>query len=194
MNTINGKAVLTTGQVAEICHVAPRTVSKWFDRGQLPGYRIPGSRDRRIPVEQLMAFMRANNIPLDALEGGICRVLIVDDDVDRGREAERLFADLGGYQVRSASSEFEAGVVAQQLRPHVVILATGNDRDASIGACHRIRAALELPTTRVVAAYPGSREAHHDELLALGFDDCVQMPYHLEGLLRVIESVTSVLT
>ena len=37
------KDVLTTGEVAEICKVAPRTVSKWFDSGELEGYRISGS-------------------------------------------------------------------------------------------------------------------------------------------------------
>ena len=37
------KEVLTTGEVAKICNVAPRTVSKWFDSGSLKGYRIPGS-------------------------------------------------------------------------------------------------------------------------------------------------------
>jgi excisionase family DNA binding protein len=47
------KKVFTTGQVAKICKVAPRTVSKWFDSGRLRGYRIPGSQDRRIPREQL---------------------------------------------------------------------------------------------------------------------------------------------
>src|SRR5205823_90621 len=43
------KTIFTTGQVAKICKVAPRTVSKWFDSGRLRGYRIPGSQDRRIP-------------------------------------------------------------------------------------------------------------------------------------------------
>ena len=46
------KEVLTTGEVAKICNVAPRTVSKWFDSGQLQGYRIPGSKDRRICDER----------------------------------------------------------------------------------------------------------------------------------------------
>ena len=36
--------VFTTGQVAKICKVAPRTVSKWFDSGRLKGYRIPDPR------------------------------------------------------------------------------------------------------------------------------------------------------
>ena len=62
--------VLTTGQVAKICNVAPRTVSKWFDSGRLRGYRIPGSKDRRIPLEQLVRFMKAHHMPLNGLDGG----------------------------------------------------------------------------------------------------------------------------
>ena len=74
------KTVLTTGDVAKLCSVAPRTVSKWFDSGKLRGYRIPGSKDRRIPVEQLVRFMRSHNIPLNGLETGQTRLLILDPD------------------------------------------------------------------------------------------------------------------
>ena len=66
MNTVRMpkyKDVLTTGQVSRICNVAPRTVCKWFDSGQLRGYRIPGSRDRRIPLAELIRFMKAHNMP-----------------------------------------------------------------------------------------------------------------------------------
>ena len=36
------KEVYTPQDVANICHVAPRTVAKWIDSGRLKGYRIPG--------------------------------------------------------------------------------------------------------------------------------------------------------
>src|SRR4051794_27460457 len=58
------KKVFTTGQVAKICKVAPRTVSKWFDSGRLRGYRIPGSQDRRIPREALIKFLKEYGMPL----------------------------------------------------------------------------------------------------------------------------------
>ena len=61
------KKVFTTGQVAKICKVAPRTVSKWFDSGRLKGYRIPGSQDRRIPREQLIRFLKEHGMPLGEL-------------------------------------------------------------------------------------------------------------------------------
>src|SRR5580698_4780948 len=62
------KKVFTTSQVAKICQVAPRTVSKWFDSGKLKGYRIPGSQDRRIPRDQLIRFLKEHHMPLGELE------------------------------------------------------------------------------------------------------------------------------
>ena len=65
MSATKVKDVLTTGEVAKICNVAPRTVSKWFDSGALHGYRIPGSKDRRIPLNQLIRFMKQHGMPLN---------------------------------------------------------------------------------------------------------------------------------
>lgn len=58
------KKVFTTGDVAKICKVTPRTVSKWFDSGRLRGYRIPGSQDRRIPREYLIRFLKENGMEI----------------------------------------------------------------------------------------------------------------------------------
>lgn len=63
--------VYTTGQVAKICTVSPRTVAKWFDTGRLKGYRIPGSRDRRIPHNILINFLEEYAIPLGNLKNEI---------------------------------------------------------------------------------------------------------------------------
>lgn len=54
--------VYTTSEVAAICNVSPRTVSKWFDSGRLKGYRIPGSQDRRIPRSYLLKFLQENGL------------------------------------------------------------------------------------------------------------------------------------
>ncbi len=59
------KQVFTAGQVAKLCNVAHRTVSKWFDQGLIKGYRIPGRNDRRIPIAEVIRFMKEHNIPRD---------------------------------------------------------------------------------------------------------------------------------
>src|SRR5947199_7093143 len=79
MSTTKVKDVLTTGEVAKICNVAPRTVSKWFDSGALHGYRIPGSKDRRIPLTQLIRFMKQHGNPPNGLMTGQTRGMIVDE-------------------------------------------------------------------------------------------------------------------
>lgn len=110
MRSSNYHDILTTGQVAKICHVAPRTVSKWFDTGKLRGYRIPGSRDRRIPRNQLLAFMRAHGMPFDAMMTASLRLLIVGkDDADLRKQLEHL----NRYEISFAANRFEAGMLAQ---------------------------------------------------------------------------------
>src|SRR5438093_1049411 len=96
------KDVLTTGEVARICNVAPRTVSKWFDTGKLRGYRIPGSKDRRIPVQQLVRFMRAHNIPLNGLESGTTRILVLEQDRDMAELLCNALSRDAGYEVQVA--------------------------------------------------------------------------------------------
>jgi len=49
--------ILATGQIARLCHVAPRTAAKWIDQRRLRGYRIPGSADRRVRRVDLIRFL-----------------------------------------------------------------------------------------------------------------------------------------
>lgn len=58
------KAAYSTGVIAKICACAPRTVAKWIDSGRLNGYRIPGSQDRRVTHENLVAFIKLHKLPL----------------------------------------------------------------------------------------------------------------------------------
>ena len=62
------KTVFTTGEAAKICKVSQQTIIRCFDSGQLKGFRVPGSRFRRIPRDQLYSFMRDNGIPTDAFD------------------------------------------------------------------------------------------------------------------------------
>ena len=105
------KDVLTTGQVARICNVAPRTVTKWFDSGQLRGYRIPGSRDRRIPAAELARFMKSHNMPTDAVNAGKLRVLIIDENREDATILGTILAAKANYDVEIAHNGFDAGAL-----------------------------------------------------------------------------------
>jgi CheY-like chemotaxis protein len=175
--------------VARICQVAPRTVSKWFDQGQLRGYRIPGSRDRRIPVDQLVAFMRSNGIPLTGLDDGLRRVLVVGpcgpqpDAAASGSAAGRL-------EIRQAANGFEAGVVAQQFRPHAVVLPVQADAAEGIGICRNIKGSDSFGQAWVIASCQECSGQRAGELLAQGFDACLRSPYAMGDLLGVLERLS----
>lgn len=182
MAGLDGKEILTTGDVARICHVAPRTVSKWFDTGKLRGYRIPGSRDRRIPRKQLEAFLRANDMPLGELDGGTCRVLIVNASAQDLADALRRD---GRYEVRTAGNGFQAGVVAEQFRPHVIVVDVSARPEEAEMIRRHVRSSAELAPSRLVAC----RDASGGELPG-DYDAVIAKGYTAADLAAVIETVT----
>lgn len=72
------KKLLTTGNVARMLGVAPKTVLGWCANDALPHWRLPGgSRDRRIEPNALAAYLRAKEVPLPAELSAMLRGLVV---------------------------------------------------------------------------------------------------------------------
>ncbi len=186
------KDVLTTGEVARICNVAPRTVSKWFDSGQLRGYRIPGSKDRRIPLPQLVRFMRAHGIPLNGLDAGTTRVLLVDDKADITTSlAETLERD-GRYEVRIAECGFDAGVMAEQFRPHIIFLDIMLEDINAKRICTLIRENTDLQDTRIIAVTSALTEGETQALMQQGFDGHLARPLEVRQVMACIDQTLSI--
>ncbi len=185
-----GKNVLTTGDVAKICHVAPRTVSKWFDNGQLRGYRIPGSKDRRIPVSELVRFMKIHNMPTSELAVGKIRVLIADSNVKTALALADILRSKAEYEVQIVQSNFETGSVIQKFTPHVLLvslLAEGIDASA---VCKGIRENEDLRTIKIIALVNNLSDSESTALLQKGFDGYV--PYSadaVEVIKRIEEAI-----
>ena len=92
--------------------------------GTLTGYRIPGSKDRRIPLTQLIRFMKQHGMPLNGLMTG----QHAGDDRRRARQdivevLEKILEDEAKYEVEVARSGFDAGASsAEKFRPHAILL------------------------------------------------------------------------
>ena len=96
------KDLFTTGEAAEVCRVSQQTIIRCFDTGRLEGFRVPGSKFRRIPRVSLLKFMKDNNIPLDNLESGKKKVLVVDDDVENVELITEVLTRDSRFELRSA--------------------------------------------------------------------------------------------
>jgi excisionase family DNA binding protein len=183
--------VLTTGEVARICNVAPRTVSKWFDSGQLRGYRIPGSRDRRIPIAQLIRFMEAHGIPLNDLEAARPSVLLVDCDEQYVRVLSESLGKDTRFTVHAATSAFEAGIVLQECRPQVLVMDVSLPGADAKEICRTLRGREELHRTRLIATGAALNEGRGQSALQDGFDAYLPKPFEIRQLVKLIDQTTS---
>lgn len=185
------KDVLTTGEVAKICNVAPRTVSKWFDSGSLKGYRIPGSKDRRIPVAELYRFMKAHQIPMEGMMSGNTRVLVVDGEQEVVDVLERVLTEQTSYEVKTASSGFQAGLECERFRPHVILLDVHlGDTDAR-SLVSMIRTNAQLQMTKILAMSGKLTDGQAQSLRNSGYDGFLKKPFQVRQVVEAIENVTA---
>jgi two-component system OmpR family response regulator len=177
-----GKQVFTTGEAAEICKVSQQTIIRCFDSGRLQGFRVPGSKFRRIPRAELLRFMKANDIPTDALESTRKRILVVDDD----EQIVELFLDVLGrddrFDVKSAGTGYDAGMLTEQFKPHLILLDYMlPDINGNI-VCDRVRANPDLVGTKIIIVSGVVKRDEIEELLKGGADDFVKKPFNINEL------------
>lgn len=181
--------VFTTGEVAEICGVSSDTVSRWFDLGQIDGYRLGPGGDRRIPYQSLRKFMLSHGIPLDRLEEGEQRILVVDDDPYYLDIIPSVLASDENYVVITASTGFDAGAMVVEHNPQLVILDIHlSDMDGRMVA-ERIKLRPETRNTRILGISGYIEDHEIRELSDFGFDDFLKKPFPAEEIRNRVKSL-----
>lgn len=174
--------VFTTGDVAGICGVSADTVSRWFDLGQIDGYRLGPRGDRRIPYESLRKFMLSHGIPLERLEEGERRILVVDDDPYYLDIIPSVLTRDDGYEVMTASTGFDAGAIVVEHNPQLVILDIQlSDMDGRM-VCERIKGRAETRNTRILGISGYIDDDEVKDLADYGFDDYLKKPFRIDEL------------
>lgn len=188
------KTVFTTGEAAKICKVSQQTIIRCFDSGQLKGFRVPGSRFRRIPRQELFVFMRDNGIPTDALESGKRKILVVDDDV----ELVELITDVldrdGRFEVKSVNNGFDAGIMTKEYSPDLIVLDVMLPDINGKDVCQRIRSDKTLDSVKIVCISGMVEEDKVDELKEAGANDFMRKPFEVDRLIDRICSLLDVET
>ena len=156
------KKVFTTGQVAKICKVAPRTVSKWFDSGRLRGYRIPGSQDRRIPL------IGTEKIFTDRIK----ELLPEDED----------------FKYEVANSGFEAGIQAESFHPDTIVIDLAMGRSEGLQIAQNLRRNIAYEST-VIIAMASEDEASPEALSQFGFNEAFKKPFDTALLSERIQTM-----
>jgi len=177
------KTVFTTGEAAKICKVSQQTIIRCFDNGSLKGFRVPGSKFRRIPRDQLFAFMRDNGIPTDALESGKRKVLIVDDDEELVELLSDVFERDGRFDIRTANNGFDAGMLVREFRPDLVVLDVMLPDINGKEVCQRIRSDDTLETIKIICISGMVEQDKVAELRLAGANEFMHKPFNVDRLL-----------
>lgn len=182
----SSKQVFTTGEAAQICNISQQTIIRSFDSGRLTGFRVPGSRFRRIPRTELIRFMRENDIPTEALEGSRKRVLVVDDDPQIVQLFEDLLARDGRFEVKSAATGYDAGLLTESFKPHLIILDYLLPDINGDHVCRRIRASDSMHGTKIVFVSGVVAPSEVDKLVQAGADGFIKKPFDIDALQKRI--------
>lgn len=176
------KTVFTTGEAAKICKVSQQTIIRCFDSGQLKGFRVPGSKFRRIPRDLLYKFMKENGIPTDALESGKRKALVVDDDPELVELIRDQLESDGRFEVRTANNGFSAGMIVKEYHPDVVVLDVMLPDINGKEVCQLIRSDPSLADVRIICISGMVEQDKIKDLMASGANEFMQKPFDVEKL------------
>lgn len=185
----SNKRIFTTGEAAEICKVSQQTIIRCFDSGRLTGFRVPGSKFRRIPRDELLRFMRENKIPTDRLEGDTRRVLVVDDDPGVLSLLSDMLVRDGRFEVQTASTGYEAGLLTESFRPHALLLDYMLPDINGNVVCQRIRTSPSLKEIRILIISGVVRQNEVQSLLDSGADDFLKKPFSVREVISRLENL-----
>ena len=132
--------------------------------------------------------MKENGIPLDNLESGRRKVLVVDDDA----EIVELFVDVlnrdGRFEVKTASSGYDAGVLTQEFNPDLMILDYMLPDINGNVVCQTVRNNPKFEHMKIIIVSGVVNQEEINELLSAGADDFVKKPFNIEKLVeRMVE-------
>lgn len=177
------KTIFTTGEAADICKVSQQTIIRCFDSGRLRGFRVPGSRFRRIPRDALVQFMKDNGIPPDSLDSGKQKILVVDDDP----EIVELFVDVlerdGRFEIKTASTGYDAGIQTQEFLPDLLILDYMLPDINGNVVCQTIRKNPNFEHMKIIIVSGVVNQDEINDLMKAGADDFVKKPFNIEKLI-----------
>jgi len=183
------KDLYTTGEAADVCKVSQQTIIRCFDSGRVEGFKVPGSRFRRIPRQSLIKFMKDNNIPLDNLDAGKRRILIVDDDAEILELLTDVLSRDGRFETKTASSGYEAGIQTQQFRPDLILLDYMLPDVNGNVVCRIIKSNPEFENTKIIIVSGVVKQDEIEGLLKAGAEGFIKKPFNIVELTDKITSV-----
>lgn len=178
-------AYLTTAQVAKLLMVSPASVRLWISKGWLNAQVTPGGH-RRILRRDVENFARDRGLILSDMQSGT-RVLIVDDEVQFAQYLKEVLERWGEtIEVAVAHSGFEAGYLAHEFSPEVILLDLMMPTLDGFEVCSALKQDPQTRNIRVIAMTGYGSEDNVRRIISLGAERCLSKPFEVEDLLEAL--------
>jgi len=178
------KEPLTTGEVAEYCHVTYRAVLKWIAEGKLAAYRTPGQHSR-VRINDFLDFLEKYHMPVPpGLERTTehKRILIVDDDRKIVELARKTLEMENRYELDVAYDGFSAGQKFSRFHPDLVVLDIMMPGVDGYEVCANIRRDPANNDVRIIAVSGNFATEGEDKIKKAGANACLAKPFDVEEL------------
>jgi DNA-binding response OmpR family regulator len=136
--------------------------------------------------------MKDNNIPMDSIESGKRKVLIVDDDAEIVELIVEVLERDGRFEVKTASSGYEAGIATQRFRPELILLDYMLPDVNGNVVCQTIRRNPEFENIKIIIVSGVVKEDEIAQLLKSGAEDFIRKPFNITELTDKITSVLQI--
>jgi DNA-binding response OmpR family regulator len=136
--------------------------------------------------------MKDNKIPLDSISSGKRKVLIVDDDAEIVELIVEVLERDGRFEVKTASSGYEAGIATQRFRPELILLDYMLPDVNGNVVCQTIRRNPEFENIKIIIVSGVVKEDEIAQLLKSGAEDFIRKPFNITELTDKITSVLQI--
>jgi len=182
---------LTTGEIAQYCHVTHRGVLKWVESGKLKSYRTPGKHSR-VHREDFIIFLKKYDMPIpQELQPALdkTKVLIVDDDRGIVNSLRRVLMLENKYMIETAHDGFEAGKQFSDFKPDFIILDICMPGLDGYQVCANIRADVNNKHVKILAISGLNEPQEIKKIMDLGANDYLQKPFSNESLQQKVDMI-----
>ncbi|MEP4544864.1 MAG: response regulator [Saccharospirillum sp.] len=178
---------LSPGEIARLCDVHQRTVSRWIASGKLKGHQLPGRGDYRVVESDFIAFAKDHGIPARFDESTEPTILVIDDEAPVRRALRRVLSQ-ANYKVVEAENSFIAGAMLERSKPALITLdlMMPGIRSEQVFDFLRSQADVANVPVVVISAAP---EAALEEARRNGATAVIAKPFNNDDLLACISGL-----
>ena len=190
MNEQFGERTFTTFEVARLCGVFHTTVINWVNKGKLKARVTPGGH-RRIPLSELVPFMKKYDMPVPADIGDPHRrVLVLDDEPMMTRLIEKGFSKRkDSYALQLSNNPVDTLIQIGKKLPDLLVMDLMMPVMDGFQVCSILKSSPATKDMKIVAMSGRKLTATQQDFLAKNADLFLQKPFEMGELLAAVESL-----